>query len=240
MKSSATGRTAARGRSGSRKYSSTSTKSPSMRPCRRRGLTSEKGDLTIGVQFFLDHITGPEDLLFILIHERNHLILRRLYPDVMPGFDYPREVFNFAEDAYVNAIGRRQVASTLPERFYQPARGNSSSPRSTASIDWTLFRVGGNGTQQLPQARPRRPLSPEPGPASGVGGSGVGAVGVFRVTGSGWTWSASGTSEKRTKKLKTEKWLQTSGTGESEEGTAAEEVPAASADTDGTDAPDSR
>src|SRR5271157_2718434 len=77
-----------------------------------------KGDLTIGVQFFLDHITGPEDLLFILIHERNHLILRRLYPDVMPGFDYPREVFNFAEDAYVNAIGRRQVASTLPERFY--------------------------------------------------------------------------------------------------------------------------
>jgi hypothetical protein len=71
-----------------------------------------------GVQFFLDHITGPEDLLFILIHERNHLILRRLYPDVLPGDNYPREVFNFAEDAYVNAIGRRQVASTLPERFY--------------------------------------------------------------------------------------------------------------------------
>ena len=104
----------------------------------------QKGDLTIGVQFFLDHITGPEDLLFILIHERNHLILRRLYPDVLPGFDYPREVFNFAEDAYVNAIGRRQVASTLPERFYhQP--GNSSSLRSTARSTGPSSGLAGTG-----------------------------------------------------------------------------------------------
>ena len=73
------------------------------------------------------------------------MILRRLYPDVMPGFDYPREVFNFAEDAYVNAIGRRQVASTLPERFYrQPWELLLTAKHS--SIDWTLFRVGGNGT----------------------------------------------------------------------------------------------
>ena len=144
----------------------------------------QKGDLTIGVQFFLDHITGPEDLLFILIHERNHLILRRLYPDVLPGFDYPREVFNFAEDAYVNAIGRRQVASTLPERFYhQP--GELLLTAKHSHIDWTLFQGWRERDPQLPQARPRRPLPPEPGPASGVGGSGVGAVGVFRVTGSG-------------------------------------------------------
>jgi hypothetical protein len=100
--------------------------------------------LTIGVQFFLDHITGPEDLLFILIHERNHLILRRLYPDVVPGGDYPREVFNFAEDAYVNAIGRRQVASTLPERFYhQP--GELLLTAKHSQIDWTLFAIGGDG-----------------------------------------------------------------------------------------------
>jgi hypothetical protein len=104
-----------------------------------------KGDLTIGVQFFLDHITGPEDLLFILIHERNHLILRRLYPDILPGFDYPREIFNFAEDAYVNAIGRRQVASTLPERFYrQPVELLLTAKHS--QIDWTLFSLNGNGT----------------------------------------------------------------------------------------------
>jgi hypothetical protein len=103
-----------------------------------------RGDLKIGVQFFLDHITGPEDVLFILIHERNHLILRRLYPDVVPGEDYPREVFNFAEDAYVNAIGRRQVASTLPERFYhQP--GELLLTAKHSAIDWTLFHIGGYG-----------------------------------------------------------------------------------------------
>jgi hypothetical protein len=100
--------------------------------------------LKIGVQFFLDHIAGPEDLLFILIHERNHLILRRLYPDVAPGADYPPEVFNFAEDAYVNAIGRRQVVSTLPERFYhQP--GELLLTAKHTHIDWNLFHTGGNG-----------------------------------------------------------------------------------------------
>jgi len=83
-------------------------------------------------------------LLFILIHERNHLILRRLYPDVLPGADYPSELFNFAEDAYVNAIGRRQVASTLPERFYhQP--GELLLTGRHSHIDWTLFNSGGNG-----------------------------------------------------------------------------------------------
>ena len=103
-----------------------------------------RGDLKIGVQFFLDHIAGPEDVLFILIHERNHLILRRLYPDVLPGADYPPEVFNFAEDAYVNAIGRRQVASTLPERFYHQPGELLLTARHSA-IDWTLFHSGGNG-----------------------------------------------------------------------------------------------
>jgi hypothetical protein len=105
-----------------------------------------RGDLTIGVQFFLDHITGPEDLLFILIHERNHLILRRLYPDILPGADYPREIFNFAEDAYVNAIGRRHVASTLPERFYRQP-GELLLTAKHSQIDWTLFSMGENGTR---------------------------------------------------------------------------------------------
>lgn len=103
-----------------------------------------RGNLKIGVEFFLDHIAGPEDVLFILIHERNHLILRRLYPDVLPGADYPPEVFNFAEDAYVNAIGRRQVCSTLPERFYHQPGELLLTARHSA-IDWTLFQSESNG-----------------------------------------------------------------------------------------------
>ena len=36
------------------------------------------GELRIGVRFFEEHIHGPEDFLFLLVHERNHLILRNL------------------------------------------------------------------------------------------------------------------------------------------------------------------
>jgi hypothetical protein len=78
-----------------------------------------EGDIRIGVGFFLEHINGPEDLLLILVHERNHLILRKLYPDVLQDMDWPQHAYNFAEDVFVNAISRRQIPSTLPERFYK-------------------------------------------------------------------------------------------------------------------------
>jgi len=63
---------------------------------------------------------------------------------VIPGADYPPELFNFAEDAYVNAIGRRQVASTLPERFYRQP-GELLLTAKHSAIDWTLFHIGSNG-----------------------------------------------------------------------------------------------
>ncbi len=195
-----------------------------------------RGDLALGVQFFLDHITGPEDLLFILIHERNHLILRRLYPDVMPGFDYPREVFNFAEDAYVNAIGRRQVASTLPERFYrQPWELLLTAKHSR--IDWTRFRAGGNGSYNSLKHAHAALYHRNPALLQAVGEV---------------VWAPSSLSGYRQwmnlvcqwyvgqedEEVENGEMAETSGTGESEEGTASEGVPAGSANTDGTDAPD--
>jgi hypothetical protein len=105
MKYSATGRTAARGRNGSRNFSNTSTKSLSTSTFRPR----------------------------------------QLYPDVFPGDDYPLELFNFAEDAYVNAIGRRQVASTLPERFYRQS-GELLLTAMHSHIDWTIFHIQGYGS----------------------------------------------------------------------------------------------
>ena len=85
-----------------------------------------KGDLKIGVKFFLDWIQGPEDFLFLLIHERNHLILRTLYPEVNPE-TYPEALFNFAEDAYINGISRRTIPSTLPETVLQRPAGTDSN-----------------------------------------------------------------------------------------------------------------
>jgi hypothetical protein len=193
----------------------------------------QKGDLTIGVQFFLNHISGPEDLLFILIHERNHLILRRLYPDILPGFDYPREVFNFAEDAYVNAIGRRQVASTLPERFYQqPVQLLLTGKHS--QIDWSLFRVGRNGTQNDLKHAHAALYHRNPALLQALGEV---------------VWAPSSLSGYRHWMNLVCQWYvgqedeeveapETNAAGEGEEGTASGEMPARSAETNGPDAPD--
>jgi len=109
-----------------------------------------KGDLKIGAGFFLEHIEGPEDLLFILIHERNHLILRSLYPDVSPA-GYPPLLFNFGEDAFINAISRRYVPSTLPERFYKKPAEMLLTGRHS-QIDWDYFIVLESGVNILMNA----------------------------------------------------------------------------------------
>ncbi|MBU0649573.1 hypothetical protein KJ969_05805, partial [Patescibacteria group bacterium] len=108
----------------------------------------KKGELCIGVDFFIKHMDGPEDLLFILTHERDHLILRKLFPDVLTP-DYPGHLFNFGEDVYINAISRRFVPSTLPERFYkEPMELLLTGMHS--KIDWDIFKVDrGTGTNNL-------------------------------------------------------------------------------------------
>ena len=170
-----------------------------------------RGDLKIGVQFFLDHITGPEDVLFILIHERNHLILRRLYPDVLPGADYPPEVFNFAEDAYVNAIGRRQVASTLPERFYRQP-GELLLTAKHSGIDWTLFHIDGNGTHNYLKQAHAALYQRNPALLSALGEV-VSALASFPGTGGGWNLSPNGTREKQDEEAQTAEMAETSGHG---------------------------
>jgi hypothetical protein len=104
-----------------------------------------KGRLVLGVGFFLDQIQSPEDFLFILIHERNHLILGKLYPEVNPAKGYPQDLFNFAQDAYINAIGRRNLASTLPERFYKDPLEMVLTGRHSR-IDWSGFRIQGDSS----------------------------------------------------------------------------------------------
>jgi len=109
-----------------------------------------RGDLRIGVRFFLDFISGPEDLLFILIHERNHLILRKLYPDVLKP-DYPKGLFNFGEDVYINAISRKHLPSMLPERFYnKPMELLLTGQHS--KINWTYFKLDKYGTNRIKDA----------------------------------------------------------------------------------------
>lgn len=110
-----------------------------------------EGDLRLGVRFFLAYIDGPEDLLLVLVHERNHVILRRLFPEVVPG-SYPRKLFGYAEDCYINAIARRYIPSTLPERFYsEPFELLLTGAHS--KIDWDFFKIDdGYGNNLLKEA----------------------------------------------------------------------------------------
>ena len=112
-----------------------------------------KGDLMIGTRFFLDHIDGPEDFLFILLHERNHLILRKLYPDVLTP-DYPGHLFNFGEDVYINAISRRHLPSMLPERYYSKPMELLLTARHNL-INWEHFN-----RMSTPQTASRTPTGP--------------------------------------------------------------------------------
>ena len=109
-----------------------------------------RGYLRIGVQFFLDYIDGPEDLLFILIHERNHHLLRKLFPQVLTS-DYPGYLFNFGEDVYINAISRRHLPSMLPERFYHRPMELLLTGRHS-KINWAYFKLDKYGTNKIKDA----------------------------------------------------------------------------------------
>ena len=111
-----------------------------------------EGTVRLSPSFFLEHITGPEDVLFILLHERNHLILRKLWPDAVSA-DYPAVLFNWAEDTYINAMARRQVLSTLPERYYaggDPMRLLLTGRHS--AVDWETISYKVEGENLLKNA----------------------------------------------------------------------------------------
>ena len=83
------------------------------------------GFVTFGVDFFLNHIISIEDLLFLMLHERNHKILE--YSIWRADLYYlrrslPTPLFLLAEDAFVNATAFRTAPSSISDRFYSHNR----------------------------------------------------------------------------------------------------------------------
>jgi hypothetical protein len=86
------------------------------------------GRVTINPQFIMDKIHSLEDLLFIVLHERDHRLLRRIYRinwgrlNRILDFneDWIAKVRNAMEDAWINASVRSEmgIMATLPEQFY--------------------------------------------------------------------------------------------------------------------------
>jgi hypothetical protein len=86
------------------------------------------GKVLLNPQFILDKVHSLEDLLFIVLHERDHRILRRLFRvnwhTLNKILDYKEEwvfkVRNVLEDAWINASVRSEMGinASLPENFY--------------------------------------------------------------------------------------------------------------------------
>lgn len=83
------------------------------------------GFVTFGVDFFTKHIISIEDLLFLILHERNHYILEHsiwrsdLY---YLRRSLPGPLVALVEDAFINAAAFRTSPSKINDRFYSHKR----------------------------------------------------------------------------------------------------------------------
>jgi hypothetical protein len=92
----------------------------------------------IAPQFFLNFIVVIEDLLGVLLHERNHyLLVGLIYPMVPTAFD-PRLPHNLIDDILINALVRSLCFTDVFERFYFGATGNVQHKVPTDTCgNWT-------------------------------------------------------------------------------------------------------
>lgn len=72
------------------------------------------GHIVIDPYFFLKFIRTPEDLIFLVLHERQHCLIRYLL-----DADPRTPELNYVQDSYTNNHLNNLIASDLPERFYQ-------------------------------------------------------------------------------------------------------------------------
>lgn len=83
------------------------------------------GTLMFAPSFVLKYMESLDDLLFIIIHERSHLVLGLEYPGRVPQVLRGRHlnlatnaIFQFIEDVWCNASAYRMFPSHLNSRYY--------------------------------------------------------------------------------------------------------------------------
>jgi hypothetical protein len=86
----------------------------------------------LGVRFFCDYIITWADLVFILLHERNHLLISFFYGSMMRDFT-SFDFGNTWEDIYINNTILKDVSSNLCQRYYSRSEEND--------IDWLCSQM---------------------------------------------------------------------------------------------------
>jgi len=75
------------------------------------------GEVLIGVEFFKNYIRSTTDLLFILLHERNHYLIRRLKFARLQGIS--ANASGLLEDAYINGPLYRLLRPKFLTEYYK-------------------------------------------------------------------------------------------------------------------------
>jgi hypothetical protein len=83
-------------------------------PLETAQINLQRGVVTIDPGFLLKHLHTELDLAFIVLHEREHCLIRYL----LDGED-PSLLLCFIQDAYINNHLNTLLKSDLPERYYQ-------------------------------------------------------------------------------------------------------------------------
>jgi hypothetical protein len=96
------------------------------------------GKVMINPKFLLERVHKIEDLLFLVMHERDHRLIRRIYRvdwyRLRKILDFKDEwvakVRNVLEDAWINASVRSSMGihATLPEQFYCWTQNDIDNP----------------------------------------------------------------------------------------------------------------
>ena len=85
-------------------------------------ISLKTGFVTFGVDFFVKHINSIEDLLFLIIHERNHYILEHsIWRSDLCYLrsSLPVPLFSLIEDAFINGAAYRTIPSRISDHFYK-------------------------------------------------------------------------------------------------------------------------
>lgn len=88
----------------------------------RATVNLKTGCIIINPAFFCDRLENYTDCLFVLLHERMHVILKLLYGDLASKFK-TKDFCNFWEDVFVNGSILRVIESDFHIRFYQKVDG---------------------------------------------------------------------------------------------------------------------
>ena len=115
-----------------------STKDPFGGPLPTAAVDLRNGEVRVNPNFLVEKVHSLADLLFIVMHERDHRLLRRLY---RVDWSKMRRILNFneewianvrnvMEDAWINASVRTElkIDANLPEQFYCWSQEDANNP----------------------------------------------------------------------------------------------------------------